>query len=152
MAALRLKDTSELMWEAVTADLIQKWERQKLNKTVHSKEVHTFKKQKPLSAQAASHEGHKQKSDRQCGFCGKSGHHTPECYWNPENPKCVLTDQAKKKLKRSNGKDGGEKGKNALRISSYIKPKIKKDPRENIKPSDSRQRSLSNDVREEERC
>ncbi len=22
---------------------------------------------------------------------------TPECYWNPENQKCVLTDQAKKK-------------------------------------------------------
>ncbi len=38
VAALRLKYTSELRWEAVTADLIQEWERQKLNKTVHSKE------------------------------------------------------------------------------------------------------------------
>ncbi len=42
VAALRLKNTSQFTWESVTADLIQEWERQKLNKTVHSKEVHTF--------------------------------------------------------------------------------------------------------------
>eukprot|EP00171_Calliarthron_tuberculosum_P019463 IDg19463t1 len=108
VAALRLKDTASLTWEAVSADLIQEWKRVKNSASLKPSSYKNSKKFKRNSIledrrhsefKATAHKATRASSDVNCGFCGKKGHTTPDCFLNPKSPNCKLTDQAKQSLK-----------------------------------------------------
>lgn len=108
VAALRLKETNSLTWEAVTADLIQEWKRVRDSapqSAINHKNNKGYKRNPTLVNQgctevkAIAHKAARASSTDVCGFCGKNGHTTQDCFINPQSPKCKLTDQAKKSLK-----------------------------------------------------
>lgn len=108
VAALRLKETACLTWEAVSADLIQEWKRvsnSTSSKTIAHKNSKKFRRSNNLEDQghsevkATTYKAARASSDDSCGFCGKKGHTTPDCFLNPKSPNCKLTDQAKQSLK-----------------------------------------------------
>lgn len=111
IAALRMKDDIPA-WESLTADLILEYSRLKesskgsennkrvnhvaTNGTAGRQENNgTFRR--PLFAALAN----SNPSDRKnitCGYCGRKGHSTQNCFWNPANPNNKLSDGEKKSI------------------------------------------------------
>eukprot|EP00171_Calliarthron_tuberculosum_P004578 IDg4578t1 len=100
VAALRLKDTSDLTWHAVTADLIQEYKRLKDgSSSSQHKPIEKYNKNSLSKGKLKHALGAKNNRNCMCGFCGKSGHETKDCFLNPESPSCKLTDQAKESIR-----------------------------------------------------
>ncbi len=123
VSALRLKDTEDLTWEAVTADLIQEYNR--LKGQPSSSHSGTRSKQGLRAETADDDESRRRRrnprralrtekgdSEKDCNFCGKKGHTSQSCFLNPDSSSCRLSKQALdniRALKTSKGKETEKK-------------------------------------------
>ena len=99
VAVMRMRDTVDLKWETVTADLIEEWRRHS-SKNEHQKGGSKFHREKGSDHGSRFFKGRsiKTKNDavpKTCDFCGKKGHTSENCFINPASPKCKLSNQAK---------------------------------------------------------
>lgn len=103
VAALRTRDTDQLSWDAVSADLIQEWTQIKY-------QIQDNGDNKSNNGDDRTHEtgGSRHRNRRfranctnviTCTFCGKENHTADECYSNPNTPKCKLPSKLKESLK-----------------------------------------------------
>eukprot|EP00171_Calliarthron_tuberculosum_P022539 IDg22539t1 len=136
IAALRLKDTTDLTWEAVSADLIEEWKRVYSNGEIPQQYKHSSKSNKRSFSKTITHgdskSSHKNlalqtkggKCDESCGFCGKHGHTIENCFLNPNSPQCRLPKKAIESLKGLNAKT--KRGGSSKKISFGSTAKLRR--------------------------
>lgn len=94
-----MKDSDDLTWAALLADLMLEWKRLKASdssntcptlstSSVMGEGIH--KSTKRLKAQSSP--------TTSCSICGRSGHDADECFLNPESSSCKLPTQARDSL------------------------------------------------------
>ena len=93
---MRLKSPTELTWDSVTSDLIQE-DMTRSRKPYGGNDKQNFGRTVRGNTSSNNHERNTGSVNRpECTFCGMKGHNKGNCYINPNNPNCKMTDAAKK--------------------------------------------------------
>ncbi len=108
VAALRLKDTSDLKWPSITSDLIQehmairssqmRGRKSGKNSESVTQEGSCSNQQNSKRHSASTAKNSTSKKDQECTYCGRKGHTREKCWINPDSDDCRLPEETKKKM------------------------------------------------------
>lgn len=118
-AALRTRDTDQLSWEAVSADLIQEWSA--LKSSSNGKESNSDRTKNGGGNRRRQFSGNakKRKNIPKFDYCGMEGHTEEKCFSSPESSNCKLPQHTKEKIKAMKAKSGEKEKQSSLQSSEY---------------------------------
>ena len=96
VAALRTRDTDQLSWAAVSADLIQEYNQLQENTPGHHTRVPNYESGNNNNENNHINNNNNNRNRRfrankvrtKCEFCGGRNHTAEHCFHNPDSPKC----------------------------------------------------------------
>ena len=130
VAALRIKDTEDITWEAVSADLIQEWKQvrsksgsyQKAGKIDQINNTNSGTESQRKRTKKKGESAKSVKEDVECEFCGKKGHVEEDCFLNPESPGCRLPERARRNLlKAKKGRKSQKKNTKSIKFGMKVR-------------------------------